>query len=50
MWLREWAEDVLARTTFGDQSYASLEGNWPRGVEISNLDQFLQNLADLYTE
>lgn len=44
-WLREWGRDVLARTTFGAQTYACLEGNWPRGVDLVRLDTFVENLA-----
>ena len=47
LWLSEWATDVLSRSTFGTQSYACLEGNWPRGVEIELLDGLLRRLNDL---
>jgi hypothetical protein len=46
-WLREWADDVLAGSTFGDQTSACLEGNWPRGVDLSKLDTFLDGLSQL---
>jgi hypothetical protein len=46
-WLKEWAADVLAHTMFGTQSYACLEGNWPRGVDVSGLDEFLDRLHEL---
>ena len=44
--LREWAKEVdTRRTVYGSQAYACLEGNWPRGADIDQLDKWLERLA-----
>ena len=44
-WLHEWAIELLEGTTFGAQSRACLEGNWPRQVPLERLDGLLRFLA-----
>ncbi len=44
-WLRAWSRDVLAGTTFGTQTYACLEGNWPKNIGLERLDTLLERLA-----
>jgi hypothetical protein len=45
-YLRSWAAEVRdAETVYGSQAYACLEGNWPRGADVEELDEWLELLA-----
>jgi len=47
-YLSAWAQELLAgATTYGQQAYASLEGNWPRQVSSSRIDDLLHAMASL---
>lgn len=45
-YLKAWSTELLdGSTTYGQQAYACLEGNWPRGVGFDDLDVILRTLA-----
>lgn len=45
-YLRVWANELLeSESDYGQRAYACLEGNWPRAVEIEEMDRLLEILA-----
>lgn len=47
-YLCSWADELLrSESDYGQRAYACLEGNWPRAVEIEEMDRLLEVMVGL---